>query len=811
MTSREARARVSAALALALILLLLLASVLNPLSAQAVRAEPSGTVSSQSVPSDASAPSNKTMPQYAITSQPIMLVLINATELSSDSDPLNITLDEILNATAPLIRCLIQIGFQLLWAYISPLPPPPGVTPIFPGTPQPQIVPVQPSTPAPMIEIPPEYRTVKPTDIKKITRELMEMQKHLIATPVEPMFHIEEFRKTGYLTADDLTAGEHVFGRSKYIIQGYDSEQWTIEASKYDEEKYTNDTRKWRINLRLAADELLGKGTYEKWVEEVKRLLDERGVTDKIEEVLRKYHYREKTLDEVIRKYVLRYSEREYDIKIKVWIKTRQEDIEVKAEVDGLAEVKGAVDLIRNFPHAIGEAIRDSIFRRLLGVAAERGEYLTLTTKTEEGVDTFKVNAENSDIKWVVNKGFKRYLEGSWQKQLEDLAGVLEKVLGELGIQSRFISPVANERYYTEITTKDTRTLDEYLKKPGVWISPLVTMLLLDKPRLTCFALNLSGATFVFMYVGSVEQVQQPSPSGEIVFRLPDGRTARCLYVGDRFICMDLSGAVIDPSNVVVHLMDGTAYLSMYPATQIKTAVYLLDTNDWGKAKQYITNYTLVFASYSIPSLYSDEVEQIVSKSTVVFVVEVDTQPYYGRSVAAWYPVFYAVQNPRACGYDNGAVIDPAFQQYLGTSVPALWDYQVSIYHKVAGTVNWAGTSACGWSYKKYSRGAIIEVPCDGFWKSADWLGKYVDAISSVLLNVSQPLRVIYMGGYTSDAPYYHKDYPLDSAWKALAQSRGWEVVDLRGDPLSAHVVSVAGLGNEAYSNSTRITNSTKT
>ncbi|MCC6002917.1 MAG: hypothetical protein LM590_01045 [Thermofilum sp.] len=102
-------------------------------------------------------------------------------------------------------------------------------------------------------------------------------------------------------------------------------------------------------------------------------------------------------------------------------------------------------------------------------------------------------------------------------------------------------------------------------------------------------------------------------------------------------------------------------------------------------------------------------------------------------------------------------------------------------------------------------------MPCDGFWKSADWLGKYVDAISSVLLNVSQPLRVIYMGGYTSDAPYYHKDYPLDSAWKALAQSRGWEVVDLRGDPLSAHVVSVAGLGNEAYSNSTRITNSTKT
>jgi hypothetical protein len=83
MTSREARARVSAALALALILLLLLASVLNPLSPQAVRAEPSGTVSSQSVPSDASAPLNKTIPQYAITSQPIMLVLINVTEFMS--------------------------------------------------------------------------------------------------------------------------------------------------------------------------------------------------------------------------------------------------------------------------------------------------------------------------------------------------------------------------------------------------------------------------------------------------------------------------------------------------------------------------------------------------------------------------------------------------------------------------------------------------------------------------------------------------------------------------------------------------------
>jgi len=71
-------------------------------------------------------------------------------------------------------------------------------------------------------------------------------------------------------------------------------------------------------------------------------------------------------------------------------------------------------------------------------------------------------------------------------------------------------------------------------------------------------------------------------------------------------------------------------------------------------------------------------------------------------------------------------------------------------------------------------------VPCDGFWKSADWLGRYVDAISSCLLGTATPYRIIYLGHYTSGMPEWHECHPLDACWYTLAKSRGWKVVDLR-------------------------------
>jgi hypothetical protein len=209
------------------------------------------------------------------------------------------------------------------------------------------------------------------------------------------------------------------------------------------------------------------------------------------------------------------------------------------------------------------------------------------------------------------------------------------------------------------------------------------------------------------------------------------------------------------------------------------TVVYLFNTNDWSTAKQYVTDYSIIFCTYAIDTLTPDEVATLVANKKVVFVIEMDTEPYHRLSAPAWYGVFYTVLAPSSCGYDIYTVTDPDFQQFFGSVVRVLYDYCVSLAYKVSGTRNWTGDS-CGWGYKKYERGAIIEVPCDGVWRDVDWLGKYVDAISSILLGVSAPRTILYMGTYVSDAAWWHYCYPCDECWKALAQARGWLLFDLR-------------------------------
>jgi hypothetical protein len=209
------------------------------------------------------------------------------------------------------------------------------------------------------------------------------------------------------------------------------------------------------------------------------------------------------------------------------------------------------------------------------------------------------------------------------------------------------------------------------------------------------------------------------------------------------------------------------------------TVVYLFNANDWTTAKQYLTDYSIVFCTYGINTLTSDEVAALVANRKVVFAIEVDTEPYHRYDAPAWYKVFYATLAPPACGYDVYYVTDPDFQRFFGVGTPSAWDYCVSLTYKVSGTKNWAGDS-CGWGYKRYEQGAIIEVPCDGIWRDVDWLGRYVDAISSILLGVDAPRTILYLGHYISSAPWTHMCYPMDECWKALTQARGWILFDLR-------------------------------
>jgi len=234
--------------------------------------------------------------------------------------------------------------------------------------------------------------------------------------------------------------------------------------------------------------------------------------------------------------------------------------------------------------------------------------------------------------------------------------------------------------------------------------------------------------------------------------------------------------------NSLKQAMSVAPRLNELASTHAVPTVYLFSQGDWDTAKQYVTDYSIVFCDLNIATLSSSEVQQLVSNKRVVFVIVVDTQPSYPKNSPAFYPVFYTVLAPPAChvGVKNETypVVDADFQKYLGSSVPANIDDQVHVNYKVSGTVEWCG-GACGYGYKRYERGAVVEVPCDGLWKSVDWLGRYVDAISGILLGVARPARILYLSYYTSTIPEWHDCYPCDACWKALAQARGWRVVDL--------------------------------
>jgi hypothetical protein len=212
--------------------------------------------------------------------------------------------------------------------------------------------------------------------------------------------------------------------------------------------------------------------------------------------------------------------------------------------------------------------------------------------------------------------------------------------------------------------------------------------------------------------------------------------------------------------------------------------VYLFNTGDWSKAKQYVVDYSLIFVEETIGTLPSSDVASLVANNFVTFVVMVDTGPYYPSKAPAFYNVFYTVEAPPTCGGGRldqwYPVVDPSFASFLGSSVPSNIDYLISVAYKVSGTVQWCNGS-CGYGYKKYARGSIIEVPWDGVWKNADWLGKYVDAISNVLLNIPCPSRILYLPRYYSDIPGWHEQYPADVCWQTLCSKRGWILTDLRG------------------------------
>jgi hypothetical protein len=214
-----------------------------------------------------------------------------------------------------------------------------------------------------------------------------------------------------------------------------------------------------------------------------------------------------------------------------------------------------------------------------------------------------------------------------------------------------------------------------------------------------------------------------------------------------------------------------------------KADIYLFNAGDWGAARSYVADNSIIITTWSPPVLNSSEVLDVLDKYRAVFVIEVDTEPYRGIANQAYYQVLYTVPAPTWCYTDYAEVLEDSFRRFLGSKATGVFDYMVDSSLKVPDAVLWARypyAMTCGWSYVKRGRGAVIEVPCDGFWRNVGVLASYIDALRYTFLDPLSRVRILHLGHYVSDMPGAHVCYPADVCWQQLAEQRGWQLHDLR-------------------------------
>jgi hypothetical protein len=227
--------------------------------------------------------------------------------------------------------------------------------------------------------------------------------------------------------------------------------------------------------------------------------------------------------------------------------------------------------------------------------------------------------------------------------------------------------------------------------------------------------------------------------------------------------------------------------------------IVLVDTDDWETASRWITDGTIVFVNYGTTAMTPGDVRNIVENKEVVFAVLIDTQPYYKAQAGAFYNVFYIETNPEPC-HPRGYLLlkGEEFQKRFGFTgciyfsyVSTYFDYQVKKEHKRSNTVLYAEDSRvqdCGYSYVRYNRGAIIELPYDGTWETVDRLDWTIGMVAHTLLrepdnchiafNNVKLRHIVWMASYTSSLPYGCRT--ADACLRTLADRARLVVIDLR-------------------------------
>jgi hypothetical protein len=228
-------------------------------------------------------------------------------------------------------------------------------------------------------------------------------------------------------------------------------------------------------------------------------------------------------------------------------------------------------------------------------------------------------------------------------------------------------------------------------------------------------------------------------------------------------------------------------------------SIVLVNTDDWWTVSSLIEDGTIVFVNFGTKAMTPSDVREIVENKEVVFAILVDTQPFHRRPAGAFYEVFYTcplIMHDDSSWYVE--IINNAFLQNLGftgcrsfTRIQKIFDFTIGKYCKIKDAIDYAISYYAPnlyYSYAKYKKGAIIEMPYDGSWQLFDQLDWYIGAIAHILLgdpnncyiayNPVKLKRIVWMASYGTD---WQVGYPsADRALHDLANRSGWTLVDMR-------------------------------
>ncbi|MEM1871331.1 MAG: hypothetical protein QW517_09460 [Thermofilaceae archaeon] len=259
-----------------------------------------------------------------------------------------------------------------------------------------------------------------------------------------------------------------------------------------------------------------------------------------------------------------------------------------------------------------------------------------------------------------------------------------------------------------------------------------------------------------------------------LLSQIPVVRTGDLVRSADRNALLSLLESVYKVASAILP-WPGRVRVHLLPAG--------LGDDPWRMIEPFLKDGSIIFLPFNVPGLRGEDLKPYLDKYRLVLVNMIDTQPFYDGATETFYQVLYTTTRVGGVNVTPVRVIDKCFQYWCGDEYPALWDYMTFNVLKVPGFVPWAWNErfpTLSFAYVRHAKGAAVEIPNDGFWKSSYQMMFTLFALFSCLLGSVNELEIAYAARYTSDTPYWHECFPLDACWREICATLGWELIDRR-------------------------------